>query len=173
MNKKTQDFLDKTNTAISIEFVGYKSHFIGEKTKRDVYKVTFTRGERSFYVMFGQSINASGKYIIKDPYIKNIFGNDENVTNDDLIYRRGQMNIFSGYNGAVIKNKNYAIPTPYDVLSTLQKYDVGTFKDFCDCFGYNDDSIIAHKTYIMVVKEYKNVCMLWNEKELNILREVE
>lgn len=173
MKDKAQDFLNITNTTMHIEFVGYKPHFTGEKTKRDVYKVTFTRGERSFYVMFGQSINASGKYIIKDPYIKNIFGNDENVTNDDLIYRRGQINIFSGYNGAVIKNKNYAIPTPYDVLSSLQKYDVGTFKDFCDAFGYNDDSIIARKTYIAVVGEYKNVCMLWNEGELNILRQME
>ena len=48
-------------------------------------------------------------------------------------------------------------PTMYDVLSCLQKNEIGTFQDFCSDFGYNDDSIRAYKTYKAVLKEYNAV----------------
>ena len=45
-------------------------------------------------------------------------------------------------------------PTMYEVLACMQKYDVGTFEDFCRCFGYNEDSRSAERTYKGVCKEY-------------------
>ena len=156
-NKMTKDeyeqqginFLQKTNTSILIEFDGYKKHFANDKEKRDVYKVTFTRGERSFFLMFGQSLNATGKYISK---------RDNTKTN----VKR------AGMNDCI--NKDYEIPSAYSVLVCLQKYEVGTFKDFCSDFDYDTDSITAHKTYKAVCEEYKNVCSLWNEQEVELLQ---
>ena len=55
------------------------------------------------------------------------------------------------------------IPTMYDVLACLQKYEIGTFQDFCSDFGYNDDSIRAYKTYKAVLKEYNAVNRLFGD----------
>ena len=54
-------------------------------------------------------------------------------------------------------------PTMYDVLSCLQKYDVGSFKDFCDDFGYSEDSRSAEKTYKAVEKEFQAVERLFSD----------
>ena len=44
-------------------------------------------------------------------------------------------------------------PTAYDVLSCVQRYDIGTFDDFCSDFGYDTDSRKAEKTYFAVQRE--------------------
>ena len=54
-------------------------------------------------------------------------------------------------------------PTMYDVLSCLQKNEIGTFQDFCSDFGYNDDSIRAYKTYKALLKEYNAVNRLFGD----------
>lgn len=45
-------------------------------------------------------------------------------------------------------------PTMYDVLACMQKYDVGSFEDFCREFGYDEDSRRAGRTYKAVCREY-------------------
>lgn len=45
-------------------------------------------------------------------------------------------------------------PTMYDVLSCIEKYDVGTFQEFCNEFGYDDAPL---SQYPQVMKIYKNV----------------
>lgn len=73
------------------------------------------------------------------------------------------------------KNKNNKnllkeiTPTAYDVLAGLQKYDVGSFDNFCIEFGYNSDSIKAKKIYHAVVKEFNEVQKLWSDQEINEL----
>lgn len=54
-------------------------------------------------------------------------------------------------------------PTLYDVLSCLQKYEVGDFENFCADFGYHPDSRKAEKTYHAVVKEWKAVERLFSD----------
>lgn len=54
-------------------------------------------------------------------------------------------------------------PTMYDILSCLQKYDCGTFENFCDEFGYDTDSRKAERTYKAVCKEYKAVVRLFGD----------
>jgi hypothetical protein len=65
-------------------------------------------------------------------------------------------------------------PTLYDVLTCLQKYDVGTFEDFCDIFGYNLDSILERKKaktiYKAVVKEFQAMERLFDSEELEVLQ---
>lgn len=48
-------------------------------------------------------------------------------------------------------------PSMYDVLSCLQKYEVGSFEDFCGNFGYDEDSRKAEKIYKAVCKEFEGV----------------
>lgn len=63
---------------------------------------------------------------------------------------------------------NGKTPTEYDIMACLTKYDVGTFEDFCNEFGYElyDEEYTGYnkknyKTYKAVVKEYKNVLKLF------------
>ena len=62
-------------------------------------------------------------------------------------------------------------PTIYDVLSCMQKYDIGTFEDFCREFGYDTDSRRAERTYKAVCKEWKAVERLFGDC-LDELREI-
>lgn len=54
-------------------------------------------------------------------------------------------------------------PTLYDVLSCLQKYDCGTFENFCDEYGYDTDSRSAERIYKGCVKEYNAVARLFGD----------
>ena len=61
-------------------------------------------------------------------------------------------------------------PTAYDILTCLQKYEVGTFEDFCNDFGYelyNEEytgyNRKSQRTYNAVVKEYNNVIRLFED----------
>lgn len=65
--------------------------------------------------------------------------------------------------------KETVSPSLYDVLTCLQKYEVGSFEDFCSEFGYDTDSRNALKTYKAVLKEYKGMSNLFSNDELEIL----
>lgn len=54
-------------------------------------------------------------------------------------------------------------PTAYDVLTCLTKYEPGTFENFCDEYGYDNDSRKAEKVYKAVVKEYAGVARLFSD----------
>jgi hypothetical protein len=54
-------------------------------------------------------------------------------------------------------------PTFYDVFACLQKYDVGTFENFCSEFGYDTDSRRAERVYKAVCKEYAAVERLFGD----------
>lgn len=63
----------------------------------------------------------------------------------------------------------------YDVLSCIQKYDVGTIDDFVSEFGYEfstwEDVKKTEKTYKAVVREYKGVKRVFGDC-LEELREI-
>lgn len=63
-------------------------------------------------------------------------------------------------------------PTMYDILACLQKYPVGTFNDFCGDFGYDNDSITAHKIYKAVAREYKNMERVFGSQVLEEMQEI-
>ena len=66
-------------------------------------------------------------------------------------------------------------PDFYSVLSCLQKYEIGTFEQFCSEFGYyqhkdgSEDYMASRKTYNAVLKEFNAMQRLFNDDELEIL----
>lgn len=98
------------------------------------------------------------------------------------IFRVRIANKLGSYNfdfGQSIANRDET-PTAYDVLVCIQKYDVGSFEDFCSEFGYeayNENYTGANRTakkiYNAVVKEWEAVDKLFSSKQIELLREIQ
>ena len=63
-------------------------------------------------------------------------------------------------------------PSNYSILACLQKCEVGTFENFCDHFGYDEDSRKAEKIYKAVLEEFAGMRHLFSSEELEILAEI-
>ena len=74
-----------------------------------------------------------------------------------------------------IYNTECAIkPTEYDILACLEKYDVGTFEDFVDEFGYESDNLrCAKRIYKAVTREYNNICRCFTPEQIEAMREIQ
>lgn len=158
------DFLQSTETSFNAAFIKYDKYFQDDKEPRDIYKITLQRGDRSYTFEFGQSVNASGNYIVLDHKLGSKIGYRITST---------QYNKLSYHDKQDVKeNKAYSIPTPYDVLACLTKYHPGSFDDFCSGFGYDTDSKKAEKTYNSVMAEWLNIERLFTDKEIQLLQEI-
>jgi hypothetical protein len=184
--KQANDFLNKTNTKILVEYLGtYNRNDFGV---RDNYKITLTRGERAYSFEFSNSLNNSGKFhIIEFQDILAIshkrpssFHNDPNI----YIIRDKKVSTTVGHNRSISQlllndkvfireNKDFREPNAYDVLTCLEKYGHDDFADFCANCGYDEDSIKANKLYEAVKEEYLNMQKLFNDDELEQLREIQ
>lgn len=167
------EITNKLGVEMNCEFIKHDFHFQGDEHKRDIYKITLKRGGRQFSFNFGQSLNNSQYY--QDTKFK------DRTYYLDGGCRTGKYKIthidsyIKGF-GTFDKPLTLIIgtePNMYDVMTCLQKYDVGSFDDFCDEFGYDNDSIGALKIYKSVKEEYTNMCMLFTETELELLSEIQ
>lgn len=68
-------------------------------------------------------------------------------------------------------------PTEYDILTCLQKYDVGSFEDFVSEFGYEVDDFHdrqrAKNIYYAVCDEYAKVCRCFTEEQIEAMWEIQ
>ena len=177
-----KNFLEKTNTTFTIEFVKSGKHFSDDTDVRDIYKFTLKRGSRTYSSEFGNSIKNSGLKI------KNKGGQHLRTYNTSDMLKDGILKIvenkfivdgakfnWSNKQGYKVTQNELSLPTfpdEYDILACLTKYDPDTFENFCGEFGLNTDSKKAEKTYNEVCKEYAGVCSLWNEDEIDQLVEI-
>lgn len=63
-------------------------------------------------------------------------------------------------------------PTAYDVLACLDIFD-GDFQEFCDSFGYEEDSRTAFNTFGGVEEQSKQLKILWDNEEIQKLQEIQ
>lgn len=165
--KQATDFLDKMGATIKITYLKTGLHFDGDKDQRDIYEVELSRKGRSYKFNFGNSINASGEFLLHDYRLIDKF--NRRFISKNEAKRLGQWDIKQ----SMKPNKNYSQPSAYDVLAALTKYDPGTFDNFCNDFDYSNDSKKAERIYNAVREEYLNVSRLFNEDELNEMREIQ
>ncbi len=159
--QQAKQFLTRTNTTFKATFFKHGKHFHNDTDERDIYECELKRGDRVFKFKFGQSINASAKYRYGS-FTSNDFKQLKKISGQHALLK-----------GQCVINKDFSEPSPYSVLASLIKHDVGSFKDFCSEFGYNDDSIKATKIYKAVLNEYNNIKMLWTDSEIEQLQEVQ
>ncbi|MFA5377292.1 MAG: hypothetical protein WC455_16195 [Dehalococcoidia bacterium] len=168
--KQAQEFLTKTGTKFTAEYLRTGKYFDDDKTERDIYTITLERGSRKFSFTFGQSIMHSGRFVVYDNPERGMSNGVESIQHKGVF--RQPADDYPGQRKWG-KNKNFAAPTAYDVLSCITKYDPGTFENFCGEFGYDTDSRKAEKVYMGVKNEFQNVAMLFNDKEIEELAEIQ
>lgn len=71
------------------------------------------------------------------------------------------------------KLKEEAKVSRYDILACITKYNPGTFNEFCEEFGYDNDSMKAFKIYQAVCEEWEGISRIFTEKQLEELREIQ
>ena len=72
-----------------------------------------------------------------------------------------------------LQNKeNGNTPTEYDVLAAIGYDNSENFADFCDCYGYDTDSIKARDTYVAVKRENEGLRRLFTSAQRARLAEI-
>lgn len=163
------DFLKATNTEMTVEFIENGKHFDDDKHNRDIYKVTFKRGNRKFSVRYGQSLINSAKIV--DTVTGNEYTTDGGSLKGNT--RITDMERYRSSLGRQLKDVKGTPPTAYDVLTCLEKYGYEDFEEFCSESGYDTNNSRAKKIFKAVQKEYDNVCKLWSDEEIEQLREIQ
>lgn len=148
--KQATEFLQKTHAKMKIEYVGLAvNKEWKEKEKRCLYEITLTSPRGSMTFNFWDSI--------RNTEIRTMPFDSYNVqANKDLAAK-----------------KKAAVPSVYDVLACLQKYDPGTFEDFCSDCGYDEDSRTAERIYFAVQKEYTQFARLFTPEQMEELAEID
>ncbi|MCP5060589.1 MAG: hypothetical protein GY937_28165 [bacterium] len=166
-DKQANDFLEKTGTTFKAEYVKTGRYFDDDNQDRDIYNITLKCKGRPYAFKFGQSIACSGRYH-KYGSAKRGMSQGRQVKGKWISPREA-----IGEHKTWDKNTNFEVPRPYSVLSCLQKYEVGTFPEFCSDFEYDTDSRKAEKIYKAVIDEYNNLKMLYTDDELEELQEIQ
>ena len=147
---------------MTAEFVANKKHF------NDVYSIKLCVGSRVYKFEFGQSLNNSGFYVLQGKR-KTYLDRTKIKTRQDAIRH---INMYRGivFDANIDTIHFPVVPTMYDILTCLTKYDPDSFENFCSEYGYDTDSRKAEKTYNAVYDEWLNVSRLFNDEQLEVLQ---
>lgn len=126
---------------------------------------------------FLESCNATMKiiYLGKDT---NKTWNDKTLRNTyRAIIKTPKGNMSIKFWDSIANTEGGELPDEYDVLSCLQKYDVGSFENFVWEYGYEtedfEDRCRAKRIYKSVCKEYEKVCSCFTEEQIEAMKEIQ
>jgi hypothetical protein len=143
------------NIEFRAAFLFHGPYWPDDKESRNVWELILTRpavdrkDRKIVSFRFGQSIADS----FRDQW--------EGIRNFGQAKRRADM---------VPTRRN--TPSAYDLLACLTKYDPGSFSDFCDEYGYSNDSIKARDTWRAVGEEFSKVKRFFSAEELEVIGEI-
>lgn len=167
MNKyleQAKNFLNKAHAKCKIVYGGIsRNENWKEKTKRNWYDVTITTPRGTMTYVFWNSIyNTEISRMTLENYVtkKLKYNRIEDMSYTERIKAEKELE----------RLKAEAMPNECDVLACLGKYDVGTFEDFCSEFGYDEESRMAERIYIAVIKEYKDLTRIFTEEQMEELK---
>jgi len=169
--KQANDFLKKTGSTLSVNFLKHGKHFDNDKEDRDIYTCTLKRGNREFTFPFGNSLNDSGFYYTKGKQKINIDRKYLGSKNVGSIVKSMDWNFLNNGKSDTIHYPK--TPNAYDILTCLTKYDPGSFADFCSEYGYDEDSRTAERTYRAVVEEFTKLSTLYSDTEMEQMAEIQ
>ena len=162
--KQAKDFLKKTGITFSKRYVGLSRNTMWkEKDLRPLYEITLTSYKGEYQFDFWDCIsNAEILQMSEDDLAVRLF----KTHYEDLdVGRRNRIR------NKLEQMKAEATITEYDVLAAVVKDDPGTFSDFCDEYGYDEESISAFHIYQAVCKEWQGLCKVFTYDQLEGLAE--
>lgn len=168
--KQALDFLEKCNAKMEIDFIGVETNQNwNDNAKRNKYRFTITTPRGKMSGDFWDSIRSTEITLMTpEKYCAKYYR-----WHYDSLMRHEQAKIRK----SLQEEKAKAVPTPYDILACMEKYDVGTMNDFFDEFGYEihsaNDMFSFMNTYNAVVKEYRDLCRIFTEEQMEMLREIQ
>lgn len=160
-------FLANAHTKMDIRFIGRAVNVEWDERNsdlRNLYDVTITTPRGSMSIRFWDSIhNTQITQMSVEEYAKRRFKAEYNcLTISDRIKAQKELKSMQAE----------AKPTAYDVLACLTKCDCGSFDNFCNEYGYSNDSISALKTYPACSKEYEELRRIFDSEQIEALREI-
>jgi hypothetical protein len=171
--KQALDFLTKTGCKMSVTFKENRRYFPNDEKTRDVYDIEIKRGKRVWKFEFGNSISDSEFVAVYGERRYKIPSEMRTKSNQEItLYVK--LNLKSDF--GTVKHDHIKRPVPpseYSVLACLTKYYPGSFEDFCSEYEYDPDSKTSDKVYAGVIDEWLNVCRIWNDSEIEELREIQ
>ncbi len=112
----------------------------------------------------------------KVKFVKNgLYFDDDKEPRDIYLItlKRGEREFSFKFGQSINNTEKQIKPTAYDFLSCVEKYEHIDFEDFCNEFGYDDDSRKAEKTFKAVQEEFNKIRMLFNNTEIEKLQEIQ
>lgn len=106
---------------------------------------------------------------VRDPWED---GSSDYANQYKVIIKRNNKQMTVKFTDSIYNCYNGGIPTIYDILACLTKYDPYSFECFCSDYGYDIDSRKAYKTYLSVQREYENVDRVFGDV-LELLDEIQ
>lgn len=158
--RQALEFLKETGTTCTIAYVGCLYNEDWDKTnKHDLYYVTLKNNRGEYTYKYWDSLyHTEIHHMTAEEYQRK-----NRSTCCDIYQARRQLK----------EAKLHAVITEYDVLACLTTWEGGTFEDFCDEFGYDNDSISAYKTYMAVCKERDGLRKIYTYEQLEMLSEIQ
>jgi hypothetical protein len=163
--KQAADFLSDTGTTLTVVYLYTGPYFDGEEENRDIYQFTLQNKRGVYSARYGDSLRNTAI---------NAICRDRHGCTVALARTAG---LISPYQRVVdlhaaAKKAKPVKPTAYHILACLSGYDPGTFRQWCDEYGYDTDSMKAHKIYMAVQEEWEGMCRLFTTEERERLAEI-
>jgi hypothetical protein len=143
-HKQAEDFAAKYNVEMKATYLGHFKR-LGDRSTAN-FRITLKRGKKEYSFDYSDSINDSWRYKEFNKAWQK--GLPMRLKEEYYPESAGRHSIGRWYVQSVVPK-----PHLYDILSCIQKYDPGTFEDFCGDFGYDTDSRSAEKIYYAVRDE--------------------
>ena len=165
--KQAKDFLTSCNATMEIIYAGLEKPTWDDKPHR-TYDCTIKTPRGTMMVHFFDSLHNTELHMdFKAYYEKHYHMQYSSLRPQEVIK----------FQNTLKKKRAEAIPTEYDILSCLTKYDVGSMDDFMHEFGYEikctKDMTNFINTYNAVVKEYNDVRRCFTEEQIKAMWEID
>ena len=165
--KQAKDFLTSCNATMEIKYVGLEKPNWDDKPHR-TYDCTIKTPRGEMMVHFYDSLANTELWMpYKEYYEKKYNRYYDALRPTDVIRFQKELKA----------KREKAIPTEYDILACLTKYDVGSMDDFMSEFGYEikctQDMTNFINTYNAVVKEYNDVRRCFTEEQIEAMCEIQ
>ena len=163
--KEVEKILQELGVKCDIRFICLSNNpNWGEDKLRPLYRITLTTKKGIYsYFYWGSIREGNLRQMSEEMYARKKY----KCEYSDLSYEEKHTVKLE-----FTKELKNLVVTPYAVVADLQKYDIGTFEDFCLEFGYDVDSRRALQCYLDVQAQYSELCKIFSEDELERLREI-